>query len=41
MQSKRENYIEAIENFDKALAIDPNNALALHKKGFALDSLDQ
>jgi tetratricopeptide (TPR) repeat protein len=41
LQSKRENYTKAIENFDKALDIDPNNALALNKKGLALYNLSK
>ena len=33
------NYTEAIEYFDKALAIDPHYELALYNKGVTLDSL--
>ena len=30
---------EAIEWYDKALKIDPNNVIALYDKGFALNNL--
>ena len=33
------NYTQAIQSFDKALAIDPNDKYALHGKGNALDRL--
>lgn len=34
-------YEEAISNYDKALAIDPNHVHALSNKGFALYKLDR
>ena len=33
------NYTRAIENYDKALAIDPNYKYALHDKGLTLSNL--
>ena len=33
------NYTQAIQYYDKALAIDPKNVDALNYKGLALDSL--
>lgn len=33
------NYTGAIEYFDKALAIDPNDEAALYNKGNSLDHL--
>jgi tetratricopeptide (TPR) repeat protein len=34
-----ERYQEAIENFDRALEIDPNYVAALYNKGISLDKL--
>ena len=34
-----ERYEEAIEYYDKALAIDPNNAKAWYAKGYTLGKL--
>ena len=41
LQSKRENFTKAIEYFNKSLAINPNNTLALDKKGLALYNLSE
>ena len=33
--------MKAIQNFDKALQVEPNNTLALSNKGGALNELDK
>ena len=37
--SRLGNYTQAIQYYDKALAIDPNNAIALYNKGNTLNNL--
>ena len=39
--SRLERYEEALAAYDRALAIDPNNAQALNRKGLTLKKLEQ